>query len=69
MLPVGRNRWRNLILVGDADARTPVAMSEDLNAAIPNSYMKIIPNCGHFYGYEQPELICRVMINFLKAFR
>ena len=29
--------------------------------------MKIIKNCGHFYGFEQPEETCRVMTNFLKC--
>ena len=65
---LGNIQCPTLILVGDADARTPVEMSEDLNKAIPNSFMKIIPNCGHFYGYEQPEFTSRSMINFLKAF-
>tara|TARA_B100000686_G_C16745049_1_gene948932 strand:- start:996 stop:1799 length:804 start_codon:yes stop_codon:yes gene_type:complete len=57
-----------LIIVGEDDARTPVEMSEGLNKAIPNSYMKILRNCGHFYGFEQPEETCRVMVNFLKSF-
>ena len=57
-----------LILVGDSDSWTPVAMSESLNTAISKSYMKIIPDCGHYYAYEQPDLSNRVMINFLKAF-
>jgi pimeloyl-ACP methyl ester carboxylesterase len=57
-----------LIIVGEDDTRTPVEMSEGLNKAIPNSYMKVIENCGHFYGFEQPEETCRVMMNFLKRF-
>ena len=57
-----------LIIVGDEDSRTPVANSEAFNKTIPNSFMKIIPNCGHHYGYEQPEVTCRAMISFLKAF-
>ena len=57
-----------LIIVGEDDARTPVEMSEGLNKAIPNSYMKILKNCGHFYGFEQPEETCRVMTNFLESF-
>ena len=65
---LGEIKCPTLILVGDTDARTPVEMSEGLNRAIPNSYMKIIENCGHFYGFEQPEETCRVTINFLKAF-
>lgn len=57
-----------LIVVGDSDARTPVEMSESLNKAIPNSYMKVVANCGHYYSYEHPEVSSRSMINFLKAF-
>lgn len=57
-----------LIIVGEDDSRTPVEMSAGLNKAIPNSYMKIMKNCGHFYGFEQPEETCRIMLNFLTAF-
>ena len=57
-----------LLIVGDEDSRTPVVNSEAFNKAIPNSFMKIIPDCGHHYGYEQPEVICRAMTNFIKAF-
>jgi pimeloyl-ACP methyl ester carboxylesterase len=57
-----------LIIVGEHDARTPLALSEDLNKAIPASFLKIVPNCGHFYSYEQPELVSAVMTTFLEAF-
>lgn len=57
-----------LVIQGEHDARCPVEMGEDLNKAIPLSFMKIIPNCGHFYGYEQPEMTSQIMINFLRAF-
>ena len=43
-------------------------MSEDLNKAIPTSFMKIVPDCGHFYSYEQPEVVCRAMLRYLNAF-
>jgi len=65
---LGEIEHPTLIVVGDDDARTPVAMSEGLNKAIPNSYMKIVKNCGHFYGFEQPEETCRIMLNFLRRF-
>jgi pimeloyl-ACP methyl ester carboxylesterase len=57
-----------LIIVGDSDKRTPKEMSEDLNMAIPNSYLKIIEHCGHYYGFEQPEATSQIMSSFLKAF-
>lgn len=61
-------RCPTLILVGDADSRTPIAASEELNKAIAPSYMKIIPNCGHQYGYEQPATTSQATIEFLTAF-
>lgn len=65
---LGRIEQPMLILQGEHDARCPIEMGESLNKAIPNSYLKIIPNCGHFYGYEQPELTSRAIIHFLRAF-
>jgi len=57
-----------LIVVGEHDVRTPLVMSEDLNKAIPTSLMKIVPDCGHFYSYEQPEVVCHTMLRYLNAF-
>ena len=57
-----------LIIVGDEDSRTPVANSEAFNKHIPSSFMKIIPDCGHHYGYEQPAVTCQAITSFLKAF-
>jgi pimeloyl-ACP methyl ester carboxylesterase len=57
-----------LIIAGEHDGRTPVPMSEDLNKAIPSSFLKIIPNCGHFYSYEQPEAVSNAIATFLDAF-
>lgn len=57
-----------LLIVGDSDGRTPLPNTIDLNMAIPGSFMKVVQDCGHFYGYEQPEATCSAMIDFLKAF-
>ena len=58
-----------LILCGDEDTRTPLVHSAAFNRAIASSYLKIIPDCGHHYGYEQPEATSRAIIDFVKAFR
>lgn len=55
-----------LVIVGDADVRTPVEMSEDLNKAITDSYLKILPRCGHYYPYEQPDPTSRAVVRFLQ---
>jgi pimeloyl-ACP methyl ester carboxylesterase len=65
---LGEIRCPTLILVGEHDGRTPVPMSEDLNKAIPGSFMKIIPNSGHFYSYEQPEIVSNTILTYLEAF-
>jgi len=57
-----------LLIVGDEDTRTPIGNSEAFNRVIPNSFIKVVPNCGHHYGYEQPEITCQTMINFINAF-
>lgn len=57
-----------LIVVGEHDTRTPVSMSEDLNRYINRSYMKILVNCGHYYGYEYPKECSLVLLEFLHAF-
>jgi pimeloyl-ACP methyl ester carboxylesterase len=65
---LGEIRCPTLIVAGEHDGRTPVAMAEDLNKAIPPSFLKIIPDCGHFYSYEQPEMVSNTILTFLHAF-
>ena len=65
---LGEIECPTLIVVGEDDARAPVGQAEGLSAVIPNSYMKIMQKCGHFYGYEQPEETCRIMTRFLRVF-
>jgi 3-oxoadipate enol-lactonase len=55
-----------LVIVGDADARTPIEMSQDLNMAIADSYLKILPRCGHYYPFEQPQATSRAIVTFLQ---
>jgi len=54
-----------LIIVGDADIRTPMGMAESLNKELPHSYIKIICDCGHFYPYEKPDEVSSVVTSFL----
>ena len=41
---------------------------KDLTKAIPGGYMKVIADCGHFYGFEQPAATADTMTRFLTAF-
>jgi pimeloyl-ACP methyl ester carboxylesterase len=57
-----------LIIVGDADTRNGAEHAQDLTKAIPGAYMKVIADCGHFYGFEQPAATADAMTRFLTAF-
>ena len=58
-----------LIIVGDADTRNGVEHAQDLTKAIPGAFMKVIEDCGHFYGFEQPAATVDAITRFLSAFR
>lgn len=57
-----------LIIVGDADTRNGLEHAQDLTKAIPGAFMKVIQDCGHFYGFEQPAATADAMVRFLTAF-
>jgi len=57
-----------LIVCGDEDSRTPLIHSVAFNKAIEQSFLKVIRDCGHHYGLEQPEATSRVIARFIKAF-
>lgn len=44
----------SLVLTGDSDVVVPVADSEQLDAALPNSELVILPDCGHVPQEECP---------------
>lgn len=44
-----------LVLHGEADARSPLANAEALNAAIPTSQLVVLPKLGHACIVEDPE--------------
>jgi 3-oxoadipate enol-lactonase len=56
-----------LIVVGQYDIRTPLSDSELMCMKLSKSYMKILPDCGHFYPIEQPELFGQTIEDFLMA--
>lgn len=44
-----------LLIYGDADKRSPVAVGEELHAQIPGSKFVVIPGPGHMVNLETPE--------------
>lgn len=56
-----------LVVVGEADAITPVADSEAMQRAIPRSTLTVIPGAGHLANVEQPEAFSRALEDFLRS--
>jgi len=54
--------------VGEHDGRPPLPTAEDLNKAIPGSFVKIVPQCGHFDSYKQPAVVSQTILMFCDAF-
>ena len=55
-----------LIVVGDQDAITPPALSEDLRRGIPGSTLVVIPDAGHMSNLEQPAAFNAALASFLE---
>ncbi|MCY3781221.1 MAG: alpha/beta fold hydrolase [Chloroflexi bacterium] len=56
-----------LILAGENDRMTPVALSQELEAGIPGSELQIIPSAGHMLQLEQPELTKELIDSWLRS--
>jgi pimeloyl-ACP methyl ester carboxylesterase len=55
-----------LLLYGDADQRSPVAIGEDLHAQIPGSKFVVIAGPGHMVNLEAPERFNEEVRSFLR---
>ncbi|UFN51766.1 3-oxoadipate enol-lactonase (plasmid) [Roseomonas sp. OT10] len=58
-------RQPTLVLVGDADAATPLASAEALRDAIPGAVLEVISDASHIPTVERPEAVAAVMLRFL----
>jgi 3-oxoadipate enol-lactonase len=54
-----------LLLVGDHDRSTPLAMTEELHAQIPVSRVTVIPTAAHWVMLEQPDLLAAAILQYL----
>ena len=55
------------IVVGDADPLTPMALSEEMAAAIPGAVLDIAPACGHVITLERPEAVNAALERWLES--
>lgn len=60
-------RTPTLILVGDEDAITPPALSEELAELIPGARLEVIAGASHLANLDQPGEFNRLVDDFLSA--
>jgi pimeloyl-ACP methyl ester carboxylesterase len=56
-----------LLLYGDQDVRAPLAVAEDLRAAIPTSRLVVMPGVGHMANVEAAERVDAEIRAFLRS--
>jgi pimeloyl-ACP methyl ester carboxylesterase len=54
-----------LIIWGQNDRFFPPPVGEGLHRAIPGSRLAMIPNAGHLPMWEQPDMVNRLILEFL----
>jgi 3-oxoadipate enol-lactonase len=54
-----------LLLVGDHDRSTPIAMTEELHRDIPVSKVRVIAGAAHWAQLEQPDQIAAAILEWL----
>ena len=54
-----------LILFGDRDRLFSVDQAVEMYQLIPNAELAVAPNCGHFFGLENPDLFANICLDFL----
>jgi pimeloyl-ACP methyl ester carboxylesterase len=57
-------RQRSLVMFSDDDLVTPQHMI-DMYAALPNAELAIIPGTSHFLNQEKPDLVNKLLVDFL----
>ncbi|WP_269789703.1 alpha/beta fold hydrolase [Stenotrophomonas sp. Iso1] len=62
-------QWRGptLVICGKNDAITPLTVSEQMAALLPQATLVVIPQCGHLAPLEKPQEVSAAMREWLVA--
>jgi pimeloyl-ACP methyl ester carboxylesterase len=56
-----------LVLCGRQDALTPLALHEEIAAAVPGARLEVIAECGHLSALERPDAVSAALERLLAA--
>jgi 3-oxoadipate enol-lactonase len=62
-------RVPSLVVVGECDVGTPVAMAQAIHDNLPGSQMAVIARAAHFSNVEQPSAFTNALLTFLQGYR
>jgi 3-oxoadipate enol-lactonase len=54
-----------LVVMGEEDVLSTVADGELMRQSIAGSQLKVIPKAGHYSPWEQPEVVGKILRQFL----
>jgi pimeloyl-ACP methyl ester carboxylesterase len=60
-------RVPTLVLVGEQDAATPPALSDEMAAAVPGARLVKVAECGHLSTMERPEAVTSELVGWMAA--
>jgi pimeloyl-ACP methyl ester carboxylesterase len=58
-----------LLIWGELDARSPLSVAHELERAIPDTELVVIPGCGHVSNLERPEEFNDAVRRFCRSHR
>lgn len=62
---VGEIRCPTLVIVGDEDKATPVAVNQRIASTIGGAELKVLPRTGHIANLEESEVVTKLIRAFL----
>jgi pimeloyl-ACP methyl ester carboxylesterase len=56
-----------LMLVGEQDRGTPPELAREIAGAIAGARLVIVPDCGHLSTIEQPQVITKALVEWMRS--
>lgn len=56
-----------LVICGQDDQITPPELAKEIADGIKHAKLELIPECGHLATLDQPELVCGILLDWIKA--